>query len=91
MIAQNWYHVFIEPRLIKVFNVHLVSSGEWKYSVHGPVGIGEESVMEGSSLAMINLSVEAIHIFKSVGVNFYRRIIMNNVLLKNHNLLHHDL
>lgn len=40
-MVQKSRQVFIAPRLIKVLRVHLVSSGEWKYRVQDPVGMGE--------------------------------------------------
>jgi hypothetical protein len=44
-IDQKSLQVFIDPRLTKVLSVHLLSSGEWKYRVHDPEGIGESRVV----------------------------------------------
>jgi hypothetical protein len=51
MTDQKSLQVFMEPRLTNVFNVHLLSSGEWKYRVHDPEGIAESKV-SGLSIMM---------------------------------------
>jgi hypothetical protein len=45
----------MDPRLIKVFRVHFVSSGEWKYNVHDPVGMGVSRViLDGGATTLIS-------------------------------------
>jgi hypothetical protein len=53
----------MEPRLIKVLRVHLVSSGEWKYRVHDPVGIAESSAnLEGLVTELISYFLSEMNV-----------------------------
>jgi hypothetical protein len=53
----------MEPRLIKVLRVHLVSSGEWKYRVHDPVGIAvSRANLEGLVTELISYSIVEISV-----------------------------